>query len=215
MLDYDKEILDFIDKMGGLYRRYSDDIVVICPTENEDAVEEFVMAAIKKYQLDIQKAKTQKTRFADGKLVSNEQPVKYLGFEFDGKLVRLKSTSVSKYYRNMKKLVKFKARRAQKMKSKYPERAFIFRKPIYKGYSHLGARSGSNRKRNYISYVNRSAQVIPNNAIKKQLSKSWRTINNEIDRYTKKYQFFPLAPDNYFLTGEIAKEGIKLQVKAS
>lgn len=187
LLDYDKAVIQFLFNLNATYRRYSDDILVICPTSKEKEIENFIIDSIKKFGLTIQEAKTQKTRFLNGRLLKNEFPVKYLGFEFDGKNKRLKSASISKYYRNFKCLIKFKARRAQRMKNKFPERAFIFRKKIYQSYSHLGSKIGNNRKRNFLSYVNLAIKVMGDNKIKKQLCKSWLIINKEIDRYNTKY----------------------------
>lgn len=189
MLDYDREILNRITD-SSFYRRYSDDILVICPTHLEKEIEDFVIEKIadpKLCGLEIQRGKTQKTRFVNGKLLPSEQPVKYLGFEFDGITKRVKSASISKYYRKMKKSIKYRAGAALKMRRKHARRAFIYRKPIYKGYSHLGATRSSNRKRNYLSYINLATQVMGEKKIKKQLSRSWQKINGEVKRYEKKF----------------------------
>jgi len=217
MFDYDLEILKFLKPLGATYRRYSDDILVICPSQYESEIEQKVIAEITRFKLVIQASKTQKTWFYDGHLIGG-QPVRYLGFEFDGKSKRLRSSSISKYYRNIKRLIKFKAVRAKKMKSKHPERAYIFKKQIYRSYSHLGAIKGHNRKRNYLSYVNLASEIMDasdaNKAIKRQVSKSWKIINDEIVRQTRRHRLHNNEHSfNYYLGGQITDEGVQLSFK--
>jgi hypothetical protein len=207
MFDYDKEVINFLKPSNGIYRRYSDDILVICPSEYEIATEDFVMKTIDKvFKLKIQKTKTQKTKFVNGKLVKGQKPLQYLGFEFDGRFKKIRSSSISKYYRNLKRLIKFKASRAKKMKVKIPERAFIYRKQIYKGYSHLGKVTGSNRKRNYLSYVDLASNVM-GNTVKRQLSKSWNIIDTEIKRWNIKNNLLNAGEYEYYIpTTQISVE---------
>lgn len=187
MLDYDIEMHNLISSNNGIYRRYSDDILVICPTEKAETIKKSILESITKYKLVIQDSKTQITRFTNGRLMKGYQPVKYLGFEFNGKTKRIKSSSISKYYRNLKRSIKYKANRARIMKRKRPELSFIYRKQIYKNYSHLSITKSNNRKRNYLSYINLATDVMNEPKIKRQLSKSWKIIHSEIDRYTRKY----------------------------
>lgn len=200
MLDYDKKIVELMKSIEGIYRRYSDDILVICDTEDEETVHDTIVKSIDDFHLEIQETKTQTSRFINGRLCKGEKPVAYLGFEFDGKNIRLKSSSIAKYYRNLKRLIKIKATRAKRMKRKYNERGFVFRKQIYKAYSHLGANKSSNRKRNYLSYVNLAFEIMGDKAIKKQLSKSWSVIHSEINRQTSKHRLHNSQDSlNYYL----------------
>ena len=194
MLDYDLKVIEYLNPLGGIYRRYSDDILVICPKQHENSTVDFILNTIKEFKLIIQKTKTQKTNFNNGRLTKGEKPLQYLGFEFNGYFKMIRSSSISKYYRNMKRLIKFKAARARKMKAKFPERAFVYKKEIYKVYSHFGRITGSNRKRNYLSYV-RTASNIMGSRVNKQLSKSWRIINSEISRLNAKHNL--LQPGEY------------------
>ena len=200
LLEYDSEISSYVCERNGLYRRYSDDILVVCPTIYEYEIETKVMQIENIAKVEIQPTKTQKTKFCGGRLLRGEKPVQYLGFEYDGVQKRLKSSSVSKHYRNLKQTVKFRAIRAKKMKRKDDSNGFIYRKPLYLGYSHLGADPGFNRKRNYLSYVKMASKVMRSTAIRRQLSKSWTILENEIQRQTELNRLHRSAYSrNYFL----------------
>jgi len=195
MLKYDEQIIQFLKSHNGIYRRYSDDILAIVPTEVAEETKKYVIDLIADYQLVIQEAKTQSTRFIDGTLAKVEQPVSYLGFQFDGKRKRLRPCSVSKYYRNLKRLIRYKALRAKKMKKKNFLRGIIYKKDIYNSYSHLGSVKSSNRKRNYYSYVKLAATVMNEPGIKKQLSNSWEVMHRELRRHERKNK---LIPSSYY-----------------
>lgn len=155
MVDFDKEINDSIRSIGGFYWRYSDDMVVICPSIKLDYVQELFETEIKKVKLEIQKAKTQVFHFErkSGSLICGQQYKDvvnynknfiYLGMEYDGKKVRVKSASISGFYRKMKRTVK----RAKHYASNPYSKNFkeIFKSRIFKRFSYKGAR----RRRKYI-----------------------------------------------------------------
>ncbi len=190
LLEFDKTIFNkVVIELSGIYKRYSDDIIVVCEPQYEKDVEKLIIEEISKYKVEIQQAKTQKTFFTDkGKLKHPSKPLQYLGFEYDGKKILLKSSSLSKYHRKMKKHIRYKAFLAGQQKRKKQSDISIHRKSIYKGYSHYGSRTRNPLKRNYFSYAYTASKIMNEPAIKRQLSKSWQTINSEINRYTMKYK---------------------------
>jgi hypothetical protein len=48
MIEFDKAVNDYVKSKKGHYRRYSDDMVVICPLENKDSVIEFLKMKLTK-----------------------------------------------------------------------------------------------------------------------------------------------------------------------
>ena len=58
MFDFDKEISNCISKNNGIYRRYSDDIIVVCPIEKANEIRNLIIDRIKKEDLEIQRQKT-------------------------------------------------------------------------------------------------------------------------------------------------------------
>ena len=155
LLEFDNEILDFItDTYNGFYRRYSDDILVICSKENIAEIEAFAYKLIEKFKIKISKEKTERFIFKNVRFNKNEydkrltcfsldnqgneklSSLTYLGFEFKGYHVGIKSPNLAKYYRKLISSVKRKAKRANKLADKNPhsQRA-VFKNQIKKIYN--------------------------------------------------------------------------------
>jgi hypothetical protein len=121
----------------------------------------------------------------------------YLGFDFDGKRVLLKSQSLAKYYRKMKLNVRRGAYYAIQSRK---EEDYIYKRPLYKKFSVLGAgrkqiyvRDKKNPKKwvkterydwgNYLSYVYLAAHIMGEPAIKKQVRRHQQVLKNYIDKH--------------------------------
>jgi len=129
LFDFDLTILqNIVEARGGFYRRYSDDIMIICESDQADEVEKFVLEEIKKSNVEISEEKTEKFLFKtvevspkinrisshlirDGRMTIGK-PLTYLGFEFYGYQTLIKSANLSKYYRRMVGSVKRKVKRS-------------------------------------------------------------------------------------------------------
>ena len=166
LIDFDQFLFDISQQHGFLYRRYCDDILVVCPPEIATKIEQIVTRKITEYKVHINTKKTEqiaflpnsigKIRAFDGKRVEddnreltseNEQQfyknLQYLGFEFNGQNVYIRPSSLSRYFRKMK------ARISKTIGMAYSDSAKadkIFKKQLYSRYSHLG-------KRNFLSYA--------------------------------------------------------------
>src|SRR5690606_22183557 len=118
MLDFDKQAHDMLKNIGGVYQRYSDDIIAICPIEFEQEIIDHFMTSIINYKLEIQKSKTQVYHFKYDKKterhfcfeknlntnrLQDNTLFEYLGFQFDGYYTLIKNSSISNYYRKMKR----------------------------------------------------------------------------------------------------------------
>ena len=152
MLDFDEVIYEEILKIGGLYRRYSDDMVVICPVGYKSHIIQLFESKIKEIKLNIHNKKTQIFHFSvhEGRIICRQEfngkitpysanrNFEYLGFSFDGEYVRLKTSSLANYYRKMKKGVRRSGFYSSKINN--DTRGEIFRKRLYKRYSYIGAK---------------------------------------------------------------------------
>lgn len=191
LLEFDEKALSILKECNGIYRRYSDDILLICPRKEYVSIEEKFYALITEFKLVIQSSKTQRSFFVEGKLEKGERPVGYLGLQFDGRRKLLKSASVSKFYRKMKSNVKYRAFQAYRSKRTIEKSQItdstLHRKQLYTQFSFLGASNKSFRKRNYFSYANLAAKITGSPHIKKQLSKAWKILHNDISKQEKKY----------------------------
>ncbi|WP_228527805.1 reverse transcriptase domain-containing protein [Pararhodonellum marinum] len=205
LLKFDKVVNDFIRKKG-LYRRYSDDIIVVCPESVKSDLEKLVYSEIEKVCLEIQPKKTQVFHFLrehDGRLKCGQEfdneinwnkNLVYLGFEFDGEFSLLKSASLSGYYRKMKKYVRrAKHYSAKRYSTKNGE---LFKRRILKKFSYKGAKrtrkwiwnpslsefekSDNYNYGNFLTYAFKAANYMKNNKIKGQIKRHWGILNKLI-----------------------------------
>lgn len=161
-LNFDISVNDIALSYGGIYRRYSDDFIVVLPKRNFKNVEEFlelekaVRLRAKEERIVIQERKTGIFEYSNQmiqNLTTNEQDhLDYLGFVFDGTSVQMRGKGSYKFYRKASKLL-LKAKKTQEKKNlkKLP-----YRKALFKLYTDLGINDGHG---NYISYAKRSQEV--------------------------------------------------------
>lgn len=203
LLDFDRDVNDFITRFGGLYRRYSDDMVIVCPNDMKQVVIQYVNRVISDdCLLEIQDSKTQifHFKYVFGELFCGQayplginwnKKFIYLGFEFDGKCVLLRSASLSGYYRKMKRFIA-RSKRYSVLKTN-KNGGEIFKRRIFKRFSQKGAK----RRRkwlldkstnkffksdrfdwgNFLSYTNKAADVMIHNKIRNQTKRHWKKIN--------------------------------------
>lgn len=180
MLDFDREVYAMVESVGGLYRRYSDDILCVIPREHAQNVETFVANAIDKAKLEIESSKTTRHEFVrtHGKLTV-DKPLRYLGFVFDGQRVRLRTTGIARYYSRMRSGVSMAAQTRRKADRKSGQSTAIKRRQLYIRYSYFG-------RHNFISYALRAEAKmgqLSNNAIKHQIRAHWGSLLDEIAEY--------------------------------
>nr|WP_250808900.1 reverse transcriptase domain-containing protein [Neorhizobium tomejilense] len=115
LIDFDQEVNAWVSAKGGMYKRYSDDIVIVIPkvsNKNEIDAKEFLQSSIKKYgrQLRIQDRKVCVVRFdkvgtsLDFTHISgsaSRNGLEYLGFEYNGKTVKIKNSTLSNAWRKI------------------------------------------------------------------------------------------------------------------
>lgn len=177
MMDFDIDISRLITEVGGFYNRYSDDFIVILPNmdgkEFEEIYQSISLIISSVPNIELQEEKTQVYEY-DGKNLSNindvvfEQGKKskdvldYLGFTFDGKNIRFRDKTLTKYYYKMYRKVKSILRRNGY--TKYATR--ISNTELYKRFSVRGVQgrykhSGDEPDsiRNFLTYVLRAEKV--------------------------------------------------------
>lgn len=176
LLEFDRMVFEKIRNIeGSLYRRYSDDIIVVCPQEMKSEIKSFVENCIYDCcKLNINSEKTEVVYFSNGKIQDKLLNLRYLGFEFDGEKVLLKSSALSKYHRRMKYFIKRKFSKAKIMKETAQEDFKVWRNQIWKRYSDKGIR-------NFISYANKAEK----NVREKSISNQIKSHKNKLENYIK------------------------------
>ncbi|RYD71305.1 MAG: hypothetical protein EOP53_23905, partial [Sphingobacteriales bacterium] len=153
---YQKVVLE----LNGVYKRYCDDIIIACGAEYQIEIEKLVEDTIDQYQIEISPEKTDIFRFRSlPKLQGGHNyiqcfkvekdgvekpgfPFSYLGFEFYGEKILVKSSNIAKFYRRMIRATKRKARRIKLAREKYLiEEPNVFSKKLFMLYSCHGKKS--------------------------------------------------------------------------
>ncbi|WP_341363411.1 reverse transcriptase domain-containing protein [Thalassospira sp. SN3W] len=112
MMDFDLALNQYAKKLGGVYVRYSDDILIIVPGDEKitNQAINFAIKEITKYgkEIKIKDAKTciskfekvgERLKFTHIGGPQGKNGFEYLGFRFDGKNVYLRDSTVSRLYR--------------------------------------------------------------------------------------------------------------------
>jgi hypothetical protein len=130
-IDFDFEMQKIANRYNGLYRRYSDDFILIVPKKSglpdfKNIVKKIESLAVEN-RIDIQKEKTHQYKYTNSVIINlsdgSESHINYLGFIFDGKTVRIRGKSPYKFYRNAYILInKAKQTKAKKELKKLPYR---------------------------------------------------------------------------------------------
>lgn len=150
LYQFDIAVLNTLVKgMGGFYRRYSDDILIVCQKEQAEKIKQFIKEEIAKSKVDISDEKTETYTFKkelDGRIKcfqeqkeggTSNKPLTYLGFEFYGDKPLLKSANLAKFYRRMIYAVKRKAMLAVKIAENTGETPVIYKGRLKRLYSKL------------------------------------------------------------------------------
>lgn len=214
LVDFDKFMFELGNDMGFVYRRYCDDILIICNTPDAYSIQKTAIKKIsQEYFLTIQDQKVEIIEFCKNsknqirafnlrKIAaelpsqlnsSNEQlyykSLQYLGFEFTGQKILIRNSSVSRYFRKMRARIVKSVGMAYGA-SGYSDR--VFKEQIFHRYTHLG-------KRNFLHYAYQASQKfykvkkgirdgLDSPAIKKQLSRHFDVIHKSlVTKNTKRF----------------------------
>ena len=201
MIDFDVEVKKLLAMVGGIYRRYSDDIIVVCPNCVGELMEDKIRSMITNVKLSIEVHKTNRYLFEMGKdkilcshsVCGSRRILTYLGFSFDGNRILLKNSSVSKFYYKMHQSILRSMFLASHINNK--TRGIIFEHVLISRYTGAGAKvhkvyrrkkngkfilSNKRSYGNYLTYVYKSADIMKSAEIRKQVRKSTNILSKEI-----------------------------------
>jgi hypothetical protein len=102
MIDFDASARAYCDGIGALYRRYSDDILVICRPEHAKAAKAEILGLIGLEGLEIAPHKTEVTPF-DAASAGGGKLAQYLGFMLGRDDAALRQSSLSRQWRKMRR----------------------------------------------------------------------------------------------------------------
>lgn len=179
MLAFDVAAKSYCDEKRALYRRYSDDILIICKPGDEVAIEAEVTRLIAVEKLELNAGKTERTKFdASTTHAVKGKVAQYLGFNLHEGGAAIRQSSLSRQWRKMRRsfsrtrrvaLAAIAAGKADKAWTKKLRRRFT-----------------ALQFRNFSSYGRRSAAAFgPDEKIRKQVRKFERAVEKELDDLKK------------------------------
>jgi hypothetical protein len=210
MLPFDIKISELSKKYNLFYRRYSDDILLIVP-RNENLKNEIITIikeSIKERGANLKLhpittwnkySKSQCYDFLDTKALK-QKPLQYLGYYYDGTNVRIREASIANNRRKMHNAITYRKLRLMDLIDRLQKKDIGFlnqltfsdlikltslrRRSLYKKYTYRG-------KRNFITYALKSSKVLygadsKNNSIKSQIHASHTALRKEIKDANKK-----------------------------
>jgi RNA-directed DNA polymerase len=199
LIDFDKDLNERAKNEGFFYRRYCDDILIICDSDKAQTLQKEIIKKIKdEYYLEIQDKKVELTEFRPNSKgiirafnkkkqskeglantnATNEslyyKSLQYLGFEYNGQNIYIRSVSLSRYFRKMTGRIIKTVVMAYSDNGKDNK---IWKKQIFERYSHLG-------NRNFLTYsYNASKEFYTNSKKEKREGMNSPSIRKQLSRH--------------------------------
>lgn len=187
MIKFDKLVNDLVTSNNGIYRRYSDDIIIIIPNiakakelynklmSIKDKIPNLVMSPEKTSCFIKRKDSITSIDIVKNKVLKENTIINYLGFSYNGKFVKIREKTVAKYYRKMYARIKTINKWTVKTGRN------IGRKKLYKQYSYLGMKTKNVKKGNFLTYADRAQKEYGElGKIKDQVKNSWNKMSKRL-----------------------------------
>lgn len=175
MIDFDHEMSDFCDGAGALYRRYSDDILVVCSVDGAPKIQERIENLLAAEGLSISREKTEVAEFNPGK--PNPlflRPAQYLGFSLHHGDAAIRPSSLSRQWRKMRRSFRRTTDIAVKAMAQGKAKK-IYTSKLRKRFTAVAAR-------NFSSYARRSAKIFQSEKIMRQIRRFEKQVEIELRR---------------------------------
>jgi RNA-directed DNA polymerase len=222
LIEFDEYMSCLGKKLNFLYRRYCDDILIVCNTSDALRLKDETIRKIKEeFHLTIQNQKVELIEFKRNsrnklrgynlaKLLANNatsyiennhessyyKSLQYLGFEFNGQKIFIRNSSLSRYFRKMRARIVKSVGMAYGAKGHSDQ---VFKKQIFYRYTHLG-------KRNFLHYAYQASQKsyrvsrglkegMDSPAIKKQIARHFDVILKSLSIKNRKRFLHKLKTD--------------------
>jgi hypothetical protein len=159
LIDLDAVLLDSCTACGALYRRYSDDILIICPLGNETALAALVQNSLADHRLTLAADKTDIRQFD----AVSPSAFQYLGFNISPNGAVIRPSSLARQWRKAKRAIE-RTKKAGLAAIALGKADRIFVKKLRRRFSPVGSR-------NFCSYSRRSAQAFGAKKINRQVAR--------------------------------------------
>ena len=189
MADLDLAMSTWLSSFGGKYWRYCDDILMVVPGNQGIPILDRIDQELSRLKLTRSREKTEEM---NGKCLSPKRQLQYLGLVFDGKNVRIRSSSIQRSHRKLKNAIwAERIRRSRESEVSGLEAPFR-RKALYNMYSDLpvhGKRIHERLKRrkykgNFTHYMEKAAKTTGSQSISSQRRKLLKRVRSRISQET-------------------------------
>jgi RNA-directed DNA polymerase len=173
MVEVDKAMVDACARFGGLYQRYSDDILVICPLDKEAEITAKIKAVIATHKLEVKDEKTERAMFGPG----SDEIFQYLGFNVSPNGATIRPASLARQWRKAKRSIATTRRHGEAAIAR-GQATKIFTKRLRRRFQPVGVR-------NFSKYARRSAQAFGSRQIVRQVLRLERMVDQAIRELDK------------------------------
>jgi len=178
MVEFDVAMEAYCTSIGALYRRYCDDILVICPTERAAEADSFATSRTPEEKLTLNASKTERHLF-DGK---TRKLAQYLGFKLSADGATLRESSLSRQWRKLRRSVK-KTMEKGTAAVAAGNADKVYTKALRRRFSPIRGRGGR-PVRNFSSYARRAAETLESEAILHQVRRLEKALDAELGSLT-------------------------------
>jgi len=168
MLDFDHAVTDKCAKHGALYQRYSDDIIVICDEGSKKDIIAALENALAAEKLEFSADKTEEVEFRAG----SDDPFQYLGFYISYNKAYLRSGSLGRQWRKLRRSIKKAAKTGHAEKAK-GNATKVFTRKLRRKFLSTGIQ-------NFSSYARRAAASLESKQIVAQIRRLERAADRAI-----------------------------------
>jgi hypothetical protein len=174
LMDFDVAAEKYCASIGALYLRYSDDILVICPTGFASDAEKKISDLVASEELTLSADKTDRVLFDPSKIsVTHPRCAQYLGFTYHEDGAAIRPASMSRQWRKMRRSL-HRTRRIVEADIAAGGTPKIFTKKLRRRFTSLPMR-------NFSSYARRSAKSFGNGEkISRQIKRFERAFEREL-----------------------------------
>ena len=173
MFNFDEEMVAACVSAGALYQRYSDDILVICPTESEKNLTVTLRAAVERHKLEVKEEKCERVVFD----ACDPKSFQYLGFDVSLSGAIIRASSLGRQWRRLKRDLA-RAERLRFADGDAGNKGKIYTKKLRRRFSPLGVR-------NFSLYARRAATAFQTKQIVRQVRRLERFADCKIRALNK------------------------------
>lgn len=156
------------DRLGALYQRYSDDILVICKPDDESVLESLLKLEIEKLKLTVKDEKTEKALFDP----TDPKSFQYLGFNVSPQGAVIRPGSLARQWRKARRSLR-RTEEMGRMAMAAGKADKVYTKKLRRRFSPVGMR-------NFSLYARRAAKALKSKAILRQVRRLERMVDSSI-----------------------------------